>query len=74
MQVIEQGQGDDQAVRHRDRTHDGCTRTGHKFVRDTNTTLTRSAGNVGPCIAVRVADAVRIGTRVADRIRIAHQP
>ena len=77
MQVIEQEQADDatgQAVRHRAGTGDDCTGSGDKRVRDANRSTTARARDVGPAIAVRLADAVRLGTRVTNRVSVAHEP
>ena len=72
MQVIEQEQTDDttgQVVRHRDRTCVDCTGTRNQRAFDSDATAaTTRARNVGQPLAVRV------GTRITNRIRLADQP
>ena len=78
MQVIEQEQADDatgQVVRHRDRTCVDCTGTRNQRAFDSDATAaTTRARNVGQPLAVRYADAVRLGTRVTNRVSVAHEP
>ena len=72
MQVIEQEQADDatgQVVRHRDRTSVDCTSTRNQRAFDSDATAaTTRARNVGQPLAVR------LGTRITNRVSVAHEP
>jgi len=72
MQVIEQEQADDatgQVVRHRDRTSVDCTSTRNQRAFDSDAAAATSrARNVGQPLAVR------LGTRITNRVSVAHEP